>query len=263
MQAVKERTVVLDFPHLNVSIEGLVATVEIDRPPHNFFSLALIRSLADAFSALDEDDNVRSTVLCSKGKSFCGGADLSSERSPTEAPGDLYREAVRLFSNRKPVVGAIQGAAIGGGLGLALFPDFRVAVPEARFSANFARLGFHQGFGLSATLPHLVGQQMALDMLLTGRRVCGDEALASGLCDRLTTLERLRNDSRALALEIAHSAPLAVISIRATMRGDLAQRVQRATEHELAEQSRLRETDDFAEGVRAMSGRRLPNFVGR
>jgi enoyl-CoA hydratase/carnithine racemase len=146
---------------------------------------------------------------------------------------------------------------------VALFPDFRVAAPEARFAANFARLGFHQGFGLSATLPGLVGQQMALDMLYTGRRVTGEEAFATGMADRLVPLENLREEAHAFALEIARSAPLAVESIRATMRGDLAERVKAATDHELEEQDRLRKTDDFKEGIKATAERRLPDFKGR
>ena len=88
---------------------------------------------------------------------------------------------MRLFANPTPVVAAIQGAAVGGGLGLALMADFRVASPEARFSANFARLGFHHGFGLTVTLPRLVGQQRAAEMLYTGQRVKSDEALRIGL----------------------------------------------------------------------------------
>jgi enoyl-CoA hydratase/carnithine racemase len=142
-------------------------------------------------------------------------------------------------------------------------PDFRVAVPEARFSANFARLGFHQGFGLSVTLPRLVGQQRAMELLYTGRRVPGEEALAIGLCDRLVALEDVREEAHALAVEIAISAPLAVDSIRETLRGDLAGEIRRATDREKAEQERLQTTEDFREGVRAMGERRQPEFRGR
>jgi len=252
------------FPDLNVTIgDDYVATVEIDRPPHNYFDHKLIQSMADAFAALDDDDSCRVSVLCSNGKSFCAGANFTGPREAEPAPGSLYREAVRLFSTRKPVVAAVQGAAIGGCLGVALFPDFRIAAPEAPFAANFARLGFHQGFGLSATLPPLVGQQMALDMLYTGRRVNGEEAFAKGLCDRLVPLDRLREEAHAFAREIAISAPPAILSIHKTMRGDLAEKVQAATDHELEEQDLLRRTDDFKEGVRATAERREPNFQGR
>ena len=169
---------------------------------------------------------------------------------------------MRLLEAETPVVAAVQGAAIGGGLGLALSADFRVAAPEARFAANFARLGFHHGFGLTVTLPALVGQQKALDLLYTGRRVKGEEALEIGLCDALVPIEELRDKAREMAAEIAGSAPLAVRSIRRTMRRGLAERVRIATDHELVEQDWLRETNDFREGVRATAERRTPEFTG-
>ena len=244
-----------------------VATVEIHRPPNNFFDIALIRSLAEVYERLDEDPGCRAIVLCSEGKHFCAGADFgaasSAEPLASGQGGNLYREAVRLFSTQTPVVSAVQGAAIGGGLGLACSTDFRVACPEARFSANFARLGFHHGFGLTATLPAIVGQQAALWLLYTGERIPGDEAARIGLCDRLVAAADVRSEAHQLAAEIAASAPLAVASIRETMRGDLAQRVHAATGREDHEQERLRTTDDWAEGIRAAAERRPPQFHGR
>lgn len=242
-----------------------VTTVEIQRPPANFFDQALIGQLADTLEGLDADDRCRAVVLCAQGKHFCAGANFSAPAAPTGAESDvhLYDEAVRLFATQTPVVAAIQGAAIGGGLGLALFPDFRVACPESRFSANFARLGFHQGFGLSVTLPNLVGSQVAMDLLYTGRRVPGEEALAVGLCDRLVPSDQLREVAHAWAVEIATSAPLAIRSIRETLRGDLTNQIRVATNREKAEQDRLQKTEDFREGVRAMGQRRRPEFKGQ
>lgn len=252
------------YGDVSVAVDDLVATVEIHRPPNNHFDLALIAALADAFEALDADDDCRAIVLCSEGKHFCAGADFGDAARSVAAGGrHLYDEAVRLFATGTPVVAAVQGAAIGGGLGLAMAADFRLACPEARFAANFARLGFHHGFALTVTLPAAVGQQRALELLYTGRRVPGDEALRIGLCDRLVPAERLREEARALAAEIAASAPLAVRSIRETMRGDLAGRVRAATDRERAEQERLNRTEDFREGVRATAERRPPRFTGR
>jgi len=249
-------------PAISVSLDDdHVATVELCRPPNNFFSMDVIGGIADAFERLDDDDRCRAVVLCAQGKHFCAGADFGGDRSYTTE--ELYSTAVRIFRCKTPVVAAIQGAAIGGGLGLALAADFRIAAPEARFSANFARLGFHQGFGLSVTLPRLVGEQAASELLYTGRRVDGVEALALGIADRLVPLDELRSTAHAFALEIARSAPLAIRSIRATLRGALADRVEAATAHELTEQIRLQATEDFAEGTRAMAERRLPDFRGR
>jgi enoyl-CoA hydratase/carnithine racemase len=247
--------------------EDYVAEVEIHRPPSNFFDVALIRSLAAAYRHLDDDPACRAIVLCSEGKHFCAGADFNAESSATplaeSGAGDLYHEAVRLFDAVTPVVAAVQGAAIGGGLGLACSADFRVACPEARFAANFARLGFHQGFGLSVTLPAIVGTQRAYELLYTGRRITGDDAASIGLADRLIPQAELRAGARALAGEIAGSAPLAVRSIRQTLRGNLAGAVRLATQREDTEQIRLRATEDFKEGIRASAERRPPHFVGR
>jgi 2-(1,2-epoxy-1,2-dihydrophenyl)acetyl-CoA isomerase len=240
-----------------------VATVEIHRPPANYFDAALIRDLADAYEAIDADPASRAIVLCSEGKHFCAGANFGSASNPADEPRSLYRQALRLFAAATPVVAAVQGAAVGGGLGVALSADFRVASPGSRFSANFAQLGFHHGFGLSVTLPQLVGQQTALDLLLTGRRVPGEEALSLGLCDRLAEDGAVRGAAHALAAELARSAPLAVRSIRATLRAGLLERVEAALEREASEQDRLRATADFREGVAASLERRTPRFEGR
>jgi enoyl-CoA hydratase/carnithine racemase len=244
-------------------VEGFVAEIEIQRAPDNFFDRQLIADIADALEALDADAACRAVVLCSAGKNFCAGADFRGRPLAEENGRHLYDEAVRMFSTRKPIVAAVQGAAIGGGLGLALAADFRVAAPEARFSANFAKLGFHHGFGLSVTLPFVVGNQHALELLYTGKRINGEEALTIRLCDRLAPLSRLREETIAFAREIASSGPLAIESIRQTQRGHLPERIRAATVRERAEQERLQQTEDFREGFRAMTARRPPKFEGR
>ena len=249
---------------LTVEITDNIATVEIHRPPNNFFDAKLIADIADAYEALDRDPSCRVIVLAAEGKAFCAGADLSGRGSASEGhQRHLYKEGIRLFRTRKPTIAAVHGAAVGGGLGLALSADFRVTCPGARFSANFARLGFHQGFGLSVTLPRLVGPQKAALLLYTGRRIAGDEAVSIGLADKLVDDAEVRKETITLAREIATSAPLAITSIRETLRRGLADQIEAATERELVEQDWQRKTDDFKEGVSAMGARRPPNFVGR
>jgi len=218
------------YKDIGVSSEGHVGVVEIQRPPHNFFDNSLINQIADAFEAFDRDTNIRAYVLCSQGKSFCAGADFANrpQTGSAESGKHLYKEATRLFRSKKPSIGAIQGPAIGGGLGLALMPDFRVAAPEARFSANFTRLGFHPGFSLTFTLPRLIGQQ-----------------------------------AMKLANEIAESAPLAVLSTRETMRRGFADGAEVATERELTDQDWLRKTEDFKEGIKSYAEKRVGNWKGR
>ncbi len=244
---------------VGVDVHGPVAVVELRRPPHNFFDLGLITALAEAFEAIDREGDMRCIVLAAQGSAFCAGADFSRT---ADMPADLYACAARLFATRKPIVGAIQGPAVGGGLGLALVPDFRVVAPEARFAANFVKLGIHPGFGLTATLPRLIGIQKAALLLYTGRRIGGEEALAWGLADQLAPSAELRDAALALAAEIAAAAPLAVTATRATLRAGLVETFRAQTAHEADEQGKLFGTQDFREGVRATAERRPARFVG-
>ncbi len=252
------------YGDLSVTIVDHIAEVEIHRPPNNHFDVALINAISDAYEAIDADPNLRAIVLCAEGKHFCAGANFTAPDRQEEEPGfsPLYSQAARLIECKTPVVAAVNGAAIGGGLGLACSADFRVGSSETRMASNFAQLGFHHGFGLTITLPPLVGQQKALDLLLTGRRIAGEEAFEIGLLDRFVEPDQIRAEAHRMAAQIASSAPLAVASIRATMRAGIGARYRAATDHENAEQSRLRATDDFKEGVKATAERRPANFKG-
>jgi enoyl-CoA hydratase/carnithine racemase len=251
--------------HVKVAADGHVAVVTLDRPPHNHVSVDFMRDLADAFEAIDAEVELRCSVLQAEGKNFCAGADLVSreDQGGLGSVNPLYDQAVRLFSVQKPIVAAVQGAAVGAGLGLAVVADFRIASPDARFAANFVKLGFHPGFGLTHTLPRLIGPTKAQLMCLTGRRVKAEDGLAWGLVDEVVPLEALRGAALTLAREIADNAPLAIVATRKTLRGDLAAAVRAQTDKEAVEQAWLRDTEDFKEGVRSVAERRVGNFVGR
>ena len=250
-------------------LDGYVGQVEIQRGPNNFFDHPLIKDLADCFEDMDDNPDVRAIVLCSEGKHFCAGANFSSssraeqqqERS-ADKPNPLYTEAVRLFRSKTPIVAAIQGAAIGGGFGLAVMADFRVICPNTRMSANFVKLGFTPGFGLTHTLPRIIGTQNTNLLFYTGRRINGETAHEWGLGDIYTDNDNVREAAIELAREIAENAPLAVVSVRQQMQGDLADGVKAATDIENAEQFRLQKTADHKEGVKAVSERRPGIFTG-
>jgi enoyl-CoA hydratase/carnithine racemase len=264
-----------NFTDIGVEKHDHVGLIEIRRPPLNFFDVSLINQIADALDEFDRDIEIRASVLAAQGKAFCAGANFSDparqeqeERTQNDPAANLpinhlYVQAVRIFRNKKPIVAAVHGAAIGGGLGLAVSADFRVTCPEARFSANFTKLGFHPGFGLTVTLPELVGKNNAALMFYTSRRVTGEEAFRWGLANELVPQDQVRAAAMKLAQEIAECSPLGLVSTRTTMRAGLAERVLAATNHELVEQTKLRATEDFKEGVKASAERRVANFRGR
>jgi len=249
---------------ISVQVRDRVGLVELCDPPHNFLSAGQVKEIADALHELDANVDVRAAVLAAQGRSFCAGANFGGgdERLRND-PVDLYAEAARLFEVGIPVVAAVHGPAIGGGLGLAMSATLRVTCPAARFAANFVKLGIHQGFGLSVTLPELLGPSRAALVLLTGRRFDGEEATRIGLADLCVPDDRVRDAAFELAAEIATGAPLAIRSINRTLRAGLAGRIREATVREAAEQARLFSTADAVEGMRAVGERRDGNFTGR
>ncbi|RYF58820.1 MAG: enoyl-CoA hydratase/isomerase family protein [Comamonadaceae bacterium] len=252
-----------DIQDLRIDHDGAVALVEMNRPPHNFVDADFMQRLANTLERLDEVDSCRAVVLLSAGKNFCAGADFSgaSRSEDTVDPSAFYVHAMRLFGTSKPIVAAVNGAAVGAGLGLTLAADFRVAGLSTRFSANFNRLGFHPGFGLTLTLPRLIGEQKASLLFYTGRRIGGEEAVRIGLADEVAGDDaEIRTRAIAMAQEIAASAPLAVESTRAALRADLQKRIAQANQQELSIQLKHFQTEDFKEGVAAMAARRIPAF---
>lgn len=248
-----------EYKDVGIEIVGHVAVVEMQRPPYNFFDVELMNTLGEIFEEADRDGSVRAIVLAAQGSAFCAGADFNTAGGPSR---DVYPAAARLFATRKPIIAAIQGPAVGGGLGLALVPDFRIASPEARFVANFVKLGIHPGFGLTHTLPRVIGVQRASLLMYTGRRLTGEQALAWGLVDELVDKSELRAAAIKLGAEIAEAAPLAVVSTRTTLRQGLYDAYRTQVDHESNEQTWLLETEDAREGIAAVGERRPGRFIG-
>ena len=242
---------------VSVQCEGPVTVLKLSRPPHNFFDETMIRALADAVEAADRDGAVRVCLLAAEGRNFCAGADFGGNNRPDPAP--IYTQAIRLFARAKPLIAAINGSAVGGGLGLALVADMRVGTVATTFHANFTRLGIPPGFGITHTLPRTVGAQAARDMLLTGSRVGGEEARRLGLLDRLLD-DDLQAGALAFARELAATAPTATLATRALLGHGERDMFAAAVARELDAQRPLFASPDFAEGVAAARERRRPDF---
>lgn len=253
---------------LDIEMSQHVAIVEMRRPPHNYFDLEFLTRLAETFEILEATPEVRALVLCAQGDAFSAGAKLGDPQCMPRPASErlvnpIYAQAVRLFALNKPMIAAVHGAAVGGGLGLALVADFRVTCAEARFCANFARLGITPGFGLTASLPSLIGHQRAASLFYTGRRIGGQEAVDIGLADVLVDKAAVRDHAIAMATDIATSSPQVVNAVRSTLRACLVDAVRLAVARESAQQYHQLVTEDFQEGVAAMSERRPPQFQGR
>ena len=252
---------------IEVQLNGHLAVVRFHNPPLNYATVGLLHSLADTLEQLDTQNQVRVVVLTSALKVFCAGANLAAENgfeASTDDPlREFYDQALRIYACRKPIVAALEGAAIGAGLGLAVAADFRVATPAARFSANFTKLGFHPGFGLTHTLPRTIGPQRAAEMFMTSNRYKTEEVAPWGLVDRIADENNLLETACGFANEIAVNAPLGLLATRATLRANLLENVRAAILVEHAEQLKLQPTEDFAEGVKAMAERRDGVFTGR
>lgn len=253
---------------------GHVVVAELLAGPHNFASAELLHAVADGVMS-SIADGARAVVICSEGRSFCAGAQFSGSdgqrannfgafvQSNDASPiGPFYESAMRMFEITVPIVAAVHGPAVGAGFGLATACDLRVICPEAFMATNFVKLGIHPGFGISATLPELVGPARAADILLTGRRISGQECFDLGLANRLVPQSDVRATAIALADEMATAAPLAVQATRATLRAGLADRVRTQLLHERKTQDWLSATKDAEEGIAAMLEKRDGNFIG-
>lgn len=216
-----------------------VGVVTMQGPPNNYLNRRVLDAVIRELRELDGDQACGAIVLSAEGKHFCAGRDFRAAREEGDDSASVYRAAGELFGIETPWIAAVHGAAVGAGFGLALAADFRVCASDAYFWPNFVTLGLHHGFGLTATLPRLVGTQRATHMLLRGAKIGADSEYATGLADRIVARDELREEAVGLAAEIARQPARAVHSIRSTMRAGLREEFEAATRHESAEQSRL------------------------
>ncbi len=254
-------------------VEDAIATVTLNRPENrNSMTRDVLEGLRDAVQKIREDESIRCVIITGRGKSFCAGADFkdrpaegdaASTLQPHERTYSIYANFLALLDIEVPVIAAMQGHAIGGGLGLAVVCDLRVANREARYGANFVRLGLHPGMAMTYLLPRLMGVPRAVEFLLTGRIVNGEDAAEAGLVHYAVEPDTVMGKARELAREIASAAPLAVRWTKSSIYNELNWSPVKAAEHEAHVQSRSMETEDFREGISALLGRREPEFKGR
>ncbi|MFE0018543.1 enoyl-CoA hydratase/isomerase family protein [Mesorhizobium sp. NPDC059054] len=252
------------------SVEGNVATVTLDRPEAmNAIDPETEIELRDVLARIDADGGIRAVVLTGSGeKAFCSGADLKktmaiSESYAAKAFGAGDESFVSSFSTDKPVICAINGYALGGGLELALACDIRIAAAHARFGLPEVKVGTIPGAGGTQRLPRTIGASDAMLMLLTGDMIDAAEALRLGLISRVVSAGELLKEAQALAGRIAANAPLSVRAIKRLVTDGRALPLNEAIRLERLVWGLLRDTEDRLEGRRAFQEKRPPNYVGR
>lgn len=256
-------------PAVIVRREGAVAVVVLNEPRSmNALSGAIKDGLAGQIPALVQDDTVRALVITGIGKAFCAGGDIRAmdERGVNQVRARMersYRWLFPLLSAPKPVVTAINGAAAGAGLSLALAGDIIVAARDARFKAGFPGLGACPDLGVAYTLPRAVGLPRASDILLTNREVSAEEAFAMGLATRLVEPEALMATALEIAQGLAAGPTVSLGFTKRLMRRAYELPLEGFLEQEAMAQAAAFGTEDFAEGVAAFRAKRRPSFSGR
>lgn len=248
-----------------------IGLITLNRPDHRN---AMTPELLDAFSvALEEarrDGGIRCLLITGKGACFSAGADLRSSmqrsdlgKPSREASFAMYEPFLGVLDVEVPVIAAMNGHTVGGGLGLALLADIRVANVDAKYGFNFARLGIHSGLGISYVLPRLVGAAHASELLFTGKLIPGREALRIGLVTHAEQGDQVLPTAMRLATAIAASAPMAVRHMKASIRRGLGWEIREAALEEAGLQAASLDTKDAKEGLSAILEKREPEFTGR
>lgn len=258
----------MTYATILTSIEGPVGLIRLNRPEAlNALNTQITTELGQALSAFEEDDAIGAIVITGSDAAFAAGADIKELKDKTFA--DVYAEQLitktweRAASCRKPVIAAVSGHAVGGGCELALMCDIVIASETARFALPETLIGVIPGAGGTQRLTRIVGKAIAMDMILSGRALGAEEALAHGLVSRVAPLDSYLSDALALAAKIAASSrPIVMLAKEA---------VNHAYETHLAEGIYLERrllystfaTEDRREGMTAFSEKRKPVFTNR
>lgn len=255
------------YDHILVSSEEGVGLIVLNRPQVlNALNQALMEELAGAMEALDRDDAVRCLVLTGNDRAFAAGADVNEFADATTAEmvrGYRFQPWQRIRMIGKPVVAAVSGFALGGGCELAMSCDIIVASETARFGQPEIRLGLMPGAGGTQRLTRAVGKSRAMELILTGRFLSAQEALARGLVSRVVPVELYLDEAKRLAREIAAQPPIAVRMAKGAVLQAFETTLGGGLEYERRCFHLLFGTDDKREGVRAFLEKRPAQFTGR
>jgi 2-(1,2-epoxy-1,2-dihydrophenyl)acetyl-CoA isomerase len=257
---------------LEAKHEG-IATLVLNRPDRlNALNNELALAINEALGRIAEDDAVRVVVITGAGRAFCAGGDLAAigkrrQGRETQSLEPLLRSGMqavlRMRTIPQPVIAAVNGAAAGAGMNIALAADIRIAAEEATFGQNFSKVGLFPDYGGTYFLPQLVGPAKAAELFYTGEMIDARTALSLGIVNHVVPSARLEAEVKSLAQKIALGPALAIRAVKKTLFGAEKKKLSEALEHEVREQIGCYLSEDCSEGIRAFFDKRPPKFQGK
>ena len=251
---------------------GAVLTLRLNRPEKlNALTPELAQALVHALLRASDDKSVRAVVMTGAGRAFCAGGDLEllrdvrSRKATRELEGLLVAGkeiCIAIATMTKPVIAAVNGAAAGGGMNLALSCDMRVASTEAKFSEAFGKIGLYPDFGGTYFLPRIVGPALAAELFYTAELLSAEDALRLGIVNRVFAPGRFEEETRKLAENLAAAAPIAFRDVKRTILADERRALETKLDEEIRRQVHCFESEDCLEGLNAFFEKRKPNFRG-
>jgi enoyl-CoA hydratase/carnithine racemase len=257
----------MGFETITLAREESYALITLNRPPANAINEPLVTELNAALNSVQADDSVRAVIITGAGdKIFCGGADLGSAFSGGDVEqfirfGNSVMRKIERFP--KPVIAAINGHAMGGGMEIAMACHLRILKETARMGQTESNLGIIPGYGGTQRLPRLIGRTKALEFLLLGTQIPAAECLALGLVNRLSREGQTLDDAKALARQLGKRAPLATAAILKAVDEGLEAPMAKSIDIELEQFLPTLRSEDAAEGIQAFFAKREPQFKGR
>jgi len=255
------------------SVHGGIAVLVMNRPDRmNALNNELATALHGSLRRIAEDESIRVVVLTGAGRAFCAGGDLGVIGKGREANHSKQLEpllragmgaVLTMRTMPQPVIAAVNGAAAGAGMNVALAADIRVSAEEAAFGQNFAKIGLFPDYGGTYFLPELVGPSKAAEMFYTGDMIDAQTALRLGLVNRVVPGAQLEVEVKALAQKIASGPPLAIRAVKKILFASQKEALERALELEVEHQMKCFASEDCLEGVHAFFEKRVPQFRGR
>ena len=262
--------------HIVVSTHEFICTITLNRPKaRNAYSIEMIEALIKAFDQAELNEQVRCVILTGAGSAFSAGGDLKLMRDKqgmfegeTQALRSRYMQSIHRIPRRlsrfsKPIIAAINGAAIGAGLDLSLMCDMRIAASHAKFGSTFVKLGLIPGDGGAYFLSRIVGIGRAMELITSARIFSAQEAYEYGMLNDVVPAEELMDKSLALAKMISENAPLAVQMSKSVLYQSLYQTADQALHWAATCQGVVQNTQDHLEGVDALLNKRKANFIGK